>query len=292
MADRAVEEYAYNTAGTTTAGASDTTSFAYGPAGAAIGSIASTTTTGFSTTNMRVRFTTPIQATDRITLEFDNGSSGARWLPANDSLHVYMGQLSALYGAGFSIVNSTDVDVSFGNGGRWASNASYGGAGQAWSGVSTWKWRVRKVSGGAQVGFPISSANIVGRTDGNAPATGMVGEQLRAQVGTTTITSNVAANLNTLSLTPGVWDISSLCHVGGTTITNIQLSISSVSVTHGTLGDNYSGNTYPAGFTDACVSIPQFRVTISAATTYYQVVTAIGTGTVQTRGRISAVRIA
>lgn len=156
-------EYVYNTSGLTTAGASDTTSYGYGPAGAAIGSIASTTTTGNSVTKMRVQFTTPIQATDVVMLENDGGSSGARWfnMASSDSLTTETFEGTANYGAGIAPVDSTHVDAVFGNAGR-ISSSTYGAAGTAWSGISTWRWRVKKFSGGTPVGFGAANTTTPG----------------------------------------------------------------------------------------------------------------------------------
>jgi hypothetical protein len=120
----------------------------------------------------------------------------------------------------------------------------------------------------------------------------MVGEQIRSQVGATTVTSAAVTNLTTISLTAGIWDISAAMYCNGTTVTEAAISISGTSTTHGTLGDNYLGYSLPAGFASHALSIPQFRVTLSGSATYYLIVQVTGTGTVQARGRISAVRIA
>jgi hypothetical protein len=153
IANRAVEEYAFNTSGITAAGASDTTSFGYGPAGAAIGNIASTTAA--SDTTFRCRFTTPIQTTDKIVVEINSGNG---WL--DTSFVTPMSQNTSRYGVKFNVINSTDVDVAFGNMGYAAGGATYAAAGNAWSGINTWRWRVRKVSGGAVVGYPIATTNV------------------------------------------------------------------------------------------------------------------------------------
>lgn len=157
--DRAVEEFAYNTS--TSTSANDLTSFANGASGALIQNI----TTAL---NRRVRFQTPIQPTDVLVIEV--GNSG-RWQEISSRVLVggsfnlcdYMDQTGTTYGIGrLSPVNSTDCDVYFGT---YATDAggAYGAAGSAWSaqGGTSVFWRVRKVSGGAQVGYPIGQANIV-----------------------------------------------------------------------------------------------------------------------------------
>ncbi len=156
-------EYAYNTS---TSDAADTTSFGYGPAG--------TTTPGALTTlrNKRVRFKTPIQLTDQLTLEIQVGGATAPWSAiGNGDPNTGIGPLeyqggsagTNAYGAGLnlgSIVNGTDVDVGFGHY-AFNSNASYAGAGAAWA-TSTANWRVRKVSGGVAVGFSEASTTALG----------------------------------------------------------------------------------------------------------------------------------
>lgn len=155
-------EYAFNTSGVTAAGGSDTTSFGYGPAGAAIGNIASTTAN--STTFMYCRFQNPIQATDTLTLECDEGTSGARWVPMDTlgSIQGRMNQGTSIYGVSLGIVNSTDVVVSFGNKGRTSNNATYAGDGATWAGASTYRWRVKKASPSAPVGFGMANSNESG----------------------------------------------------------------------------------------------------------------------------------
>jgi hypothetical protein len=221
-------EYAYNTSGITSAGASDTTTFGYGPAGVAIGSIASTTGTSSQTT-MRVRFQTPIQVGDSLIVEVDQGSSGARWINiASTGIVAELFNSASIYGIGIRTSNTTDVDVKFGNKGYQPTNATYAGDGAAWSGISTWNWRVRKSAAGAAVGFGIvvpgtssglvSASGLPGNTTGNAVASGYVGELFgtqRAGTGgssyslraTTTFPSSLGSLLST-TLNKGVYLVS------------------------------------------------------------------------------------
>lgn len=156
QAARAVEEYAYNTSSSTTT--SDTTSFAYGPQGALIRNIT-------ADLSRRVRFQTPILSTDSLVVEVS--TDGLKWIPMNNTqvvngipVNPLMVQSGVRYGMGrIEVVNTTDVDITFG---QYAQNSgAYGAAGTAWSGgAGSGYWRVRKVSGGAAVGFPIAPANI------------------------------------------------------------------------------------------------------------------------------------
>lgn len=153
IADRALEEFASNSNSTNTA--SDTTSFAYGPSGSLIpnGAVG----TGYSRT---IAFQSNILPTDNIVLEVDPGGNG-RWQPAS-FYFPYITLGSNDYGIRMAVAGATTVSVYFGAGGYNAGGAASWGANSTspWSALSAWKWRVRKVSGGAQVGFPISPANL------------------------------------------------------------------------------------------------------------------------------------
>jgi hypothetical protein len=226
-------EYAFNTSGITTAGASDTTAFGYGPAGAAIGSIASTTVG--SDTNFQCRFQYPIQNDDLIILETDAGTSGARWV-AMDSVLGRFSQSTSRYGCSVSLTNTTDVTISFGNKGFTASNAIYAGDGSAWSILAAWRWRVRKAKAGAAVGFGMAgtdgSAGLYkagqapGSTSGAAIPAGYVGQAVALAYSGVTITLSGTwyANITPMAtLTAGVWLIS-------------------VSLVPGTVSTLYAGN--------------------------------------------------
>lgn len=156
LADRAVEEYASNSS---TNDAANTTSFVNDVAGSLFPGTLTTTR------DKRVRFTTAIQATDTILLEYQNSGTGV-WLPVSNGNEgsgiigfTYQGAQS--YGVGINRVagSTTDVDVSFG---RYINQTgtTYASAGENWSNYSTWRYRVRKISGGAGVGYPIAPANI------------------------------------------------------------------------------------------------------------------------------------
>lgn len=143
------EEFAFNTGSVTSAGGSDLTSFGYGPDGTLIKAVNSTQTTP-SNTVYRVRFTTPIQDTDIITVELFEATRPP-WVALQ--AHGFETRIhnSTFYGitlAGITSAPNTDIDVAFGNGGARAYNAAtYGAAnGDPWSGYTTWKWRVRKVA--------------------------------------------------------------------------------------------------------------------------------------------------
>ncbi len=140
-------QYAYNSA---TANSSDTTSFAYGPAGVAFGAYTT------SIRAKRVRFTTPISATDQIWLEANDITTNT-WTKVPGSLSIGRNYQNGVnYGMWWDAVASsaTDIDVSFGEGGR-LNSTTYGGTSTfVWNDIAaTFKWRAAKASGGQSVGF-------------------------------------------------------------------------------------------------------------------------------------------
>lgn len=153
QADRALEEYASNFDSSNAA--SNTTSFAYGPDGSQmpIGTIG-------TTFNRTAQFLTPIQPTDRLVLEFSLDQNSTWVTPESRGLG-YNQQGSVGYGVSMIATGASTVLVSFQGGGYTPNNGVYGTNGSApWS-AAGWKWRVRKVSGGASVGFPLSGKNII-----------------------------------------------------------------------------------------------------------------------------------
>jgi len=152
-------EYAYNTS---TADTSDTSSFGFGPDG---GLVPSTLTTAKA---KRVRFSTPIQATDNITLEIKSNSN-APWVTfigdEDQGVSVYGVQNTATYGIGLRYITGspTDVDVYFGQYAQ-ANGTTFGSAGRNWSSPNSggMRWRLKKSSGGQAVGFGLATATQSG----------------------------------------------------------------------------------------------------------------------------------
>lgn len=161
-------EFAFNDSGITAAGATDTTSFAYGPAGAEIGSINSTT--GNSFTTFRIRFLSEIQPTDSIVIQVqENGT----WIEHEARGLTYLRQSTGRYGIRVEPVSgsTTDLDVRFANNGYEAANATYGNNGSGWSGISTVRWRAVKSSNPLSVGEEYRK-DVLRLSDGvSAPAT-------------------------------------------------------------------------------------------------------------------------
>lgn len=126
--------------------------------------------------------------------------------------------------------NSTDIDVAFGQY-SIANGATYGAAGFAWNnlaGVNITDWRLRKVSSGAQVGYPVSARNIVGDTSGTVVPTGMLGENY-TKTGSDTALSTATTSVVSQSLSAGTW----LINAGITAVSSANNTIF-VSIYQGT----------------------------------------------------------
>jgi hypothetical protein len=131
-----------------------------------------------------------------------------------------------------------------------------------------------------------------------APSAGFIGEQIRGFVTEGSAVnmggSGVVTEITNISLTAGIWDIScaGVLNLNGATITGSILSINTT-VANGTNGDNalymFVG---VAGISACCGSIPAYRVTLTATTTYRLVMVAVYTvATPKGSGRISATRV-
>jgi hypothetical protein len=209
-------EYAWNSS---TTDANDTSSFGYGPNGASFINLTATRT-------KTVQFQTPIQPSDKIFLEWTR-DGGVTWhdvaqSSSASSFATYTLQNVTDYGFGLQPSgNSTQIVVEFGRY-RQPTGATYGATGTDWSGIaasSTFKWRVRKSSAGAAVGFGIvvpgtssglvSASGLPGNTTGNAISAGYVGQVITwtTPPATTSVTTTTFADWTnaTFTLTPGIW---------------------------------------------------------------------------------------
>jgi len=172
-------EYAYNSA---TADSDDTSSFAYGSDGVAIGSFTTAERT------KRVRFANQVQSTDHVFVEVQENS---KWIKLSE--HELRAQNHGTVRYGIRVVpvsgSTTDFDVKFGNGGG-ISGASYAAAGTAWSSFSSLKWRL------------VKSANALAvETPGTVAGTVVLSEQQTSGTNGGTFTSGAwrTRTLNTLS---------------------------------------------------------------------------------------------
>jgi hypothetical protein len=154
------EEYAYNSSTSTS---TDTTSFAIGPDGAAIQNFAPSATSNVYKT---VRFSTPIQSTDRIEVQFRRISTNS-WISVGEAFAAGQGQYDGT-GHRFTGIqtypvsgSTTDVEVYFFSGAYWNAGT---GAIQSWTSFKAIydRWRVVKYKKGAPNGFANASSTNVG----------------------------------------------------------------------------------------------------------------------------------
>lgn len=132
--------------------------------------------------------------------------------------------------------------------------------------------------------------------------TGFVGELLQSNVGSGSsvgMTSNVAANITNISLTPGHWNVSLLAGwtpAAATSVTRMLCEITTTSATVGFTAGAYADHNQPATVPTAGgflhTSIPLYRIAVNANTTLYAVAYCLFTvSTLAVFGRLTAVRV-
>jgi hypothetical protein len=268
-------EYAYNTGASTTS--DDTTSFGYGTSGTSI--VAFTNQVG-----RRVRFQNAIQPTDLLFLEYlYTGETIWKTVDCFDVQHGIVPlqvQGTIRYGLGFAStigIPATDCDVYFGQY-MYASSATYGAAGVAWN--TSYKWRVKKVSSGAQPSLPISARAITGDISGVAVPSGFLGEYRESLGSSTSLTSATYSDGGAagILLQPGIYDLQAYSYFSPsatTVVTTTEVYVGTATGNSNTGRDpsrNLARLQSPAGFTPAndwTMSSPLMRVNVTVATTYY-----------------------
>ncbi len=148
---------------------------------------------------------------------------------------------------------------------------------------------------------PTDAGFYYGIRTNTTPQAGCIGEQIRATVASgsaLSLVTNTPKTITSISLTPGIWDVSVIgtfiC--AASTVTSNQ--VVSISTTTNTLGpnpgdDSIFGN-FATGITSfgMSYSIPSYRISLSATTTVYYVAQSIFvTSTCTAYGRISATRV-
>lgn len=164
-AERAVEEFAAYTTGATSfsIGTTQSTvaSVVFGAQGQLIPNITTADTTAGST-DFIVVWQTSVQPTDVFVLELQQNGTGP-WFPAEQRF-PNISQGNGNYGMQI-FMSGGNLFVGFGRAGAIGNNATYGGTSSVtWASLNGGgtRYRVRKVSGGAVVGFPIDDVNVIG----------------------------------------------------------------------------------------------------------------------------------
>lgn len=146
--------------------------------------------------------------------------------------------------------------------------------------------------------YALATATIIGQTSNTAPSAGNIGEQIRSAVAKTTLTvsNNSSANVTSISLTAGIWDVSAIGVYAAAAITGtfFSFSIATVSGATGSTGDSLVDIPLPpTASSDLCLSIPSYRISLSTTTIIYLTSLALfSVGTLTAGGRISGTRVA
>lgn len=149
---------------------------------------------------------------------------------------------------------------------------------------------------------PTQTGGIVGTTTNNDVQAGSVGELITASLAVGSqinLTNNVPANIISISLTAGDWDVSGVLHFNYGATDSIGFlvgSTSSTSATHGAV-DTQTQLVFPSAGqvngnqTPHRMSVPMNRFKLSGTTTVFLVATAAFTGGYASHGMIRARRI-
>jgi len=161
--------------------------------------------------------------TDIVSIEVDPFGTG-RWTSISGSIEVVsltVQEASLTYaGLGFYFDGTNWILLR----GKYRNPNSTNGT---WISTSAGlRYRIKKVSSGAQVGYPISTKNIVGATDGVAPVTGMLGEVVRSQGSTSLSAATGTVNVTSIQIGAGTWILSGFIGstLGADSITSMIVS--------------------------------------------------------------------
>jgi len=147
-----------------------------------------------------------------------------------------------------------------------------------------------------------SKINVTTQTGGvgyggvvQAPSAGFIGERIENTATSVAMTSNTPKTVTSISLTAGVWDVSGLAATiatGGTALA--QAFVVNISTTDNTVVGTAGIQTFQTNVAATVLSgsVPAYRVTLTATTTYYLVCNVVYTSTTApTNGRLSATRV-
>lgn len=136
---------------------------------------------------------------------------------------------------------------------------------------------------------------LKGNNTNTTPPAGFIGESITASATAVSLLNTTPANVTSISLTAGIWDVSGIVTVlytGASTASQIAISTNTASLTGTVLGDTQWQSNIATTGGDVTGSIPQKRVLLSGTTTYYLIgVAFFSTGSATGNGRISATRV-
>lgn len=145
------------------------------------------------------------------------------------------------------------------------------------------------------VGKGTSGVTLGGFTDGSNASAGTVGEYVTNSATGVSLTSGTSANITSVSLTAGDWDVSgtiSFVPAGTTVPSAFNCGASTTSATLGGLGtQTFLGASFPAGVAQG-LAAPSQRISIASTTTVYLVgASTFTTSTMTANGFIRARRV-
>jgi len=139
-----------------------------------------------------------------------------------------------------------------------------------------------------------TGGTIQGLRAGNAPNAGFIGEQLSNAVTGTVLGNGTITDLTSISLTPGIWDVTGMgvfTFTGTALGANLGVSLTSVTLA-GNNGDQNTSFVLTSATPTVPLSVSSFRIVRSTTATCYLVVQGVySTGAVSCSGRISATRV-
>lgn len=141
------------------------------------------------------------------------------------------------------------------------------------------------------------TGGLVGVTTNSSAGAGIIGQYISSVIGSgsgVSLTTGTGANVTSISLTAGDWDVSGIVSYTGTAVTTVTTSgISTTSATTSNIGDAaVQSPTGPNAAADSSFSIPGYRLSLSGTTTVFLVAKASFSGsTLNAYGRISARRV-
>lgn len=163
------------------------------------------------------------------------------------------------------------------------------------------KYRLDLTTGNLEIAgalTPSTTGGIVGTTTNNNATAGSVGEHVTASAASTVValTTATAANMTSISLTAGDWDVSGTCVFQTAATTSVTLTRCGVSTTSATFGADgtYTSSTFaavvPGAVEYADAVSPVTRVSLAATTTVYLVGLSNFTVSTQTAGGVIRAR--
>jgi hypothetical protein len=150
------------------------------------------------------------------------------------------------------------------------------------------------IGSSAKINTTTQSGGIAAGGLTQAPSSGFLGQQITASASSVNLPNLTATNITSITLTPGIWDIGAVCYITQNGVGSAEVvSINTTSATlSGNIGIDQAQTTYSITAFSCTQSIPTFRATLAANTTYYLVAQSnFTTGTSSGNGRISATRV-